>query len=110
MPMAILENKSGAWVAASTSSGQTALVSVQVPDNLIVWVPDPEPKDAYPIVTYTWLLVNRKYDKSKLSVLQDLLRYGVTDGQKDAEPLGYIPLPAPVVDKVKAAIDTLSTT
>jgi phosphate transport system substrate-binding protein len=110
MPLAILQNKSGAWVAPSTASGQAALASAQLPENLIAWVPDPEPKDAYPIVTYTWLLVNKRYDKSKLPVLQDLLRYGVTDGQKDAEPLGYIPLPAPVVEKVKAAVDTLTTT
>lgn len=110
MPMAILENKSGDWIAPSTASGQAALASAQIPDNLIVWAPDPEPKDAYPIVTYTWLLVHKKYDKTKLPVLQDLLRYGVTDGQKDAEPLGYIPLPAPVIDKVKAAVDTLTAT
>ena len=110
MPMAILENKSGAWIAPSTAAGQAALASAQLPDNLIGWVPDPEPNDAYPIVTYTWLLVHKKYDKTKLTALQDLIRYGVTDGQKDAEPLGYIPLPAPVVDKVKAAVDTMSTT
>jgi phosphate transport system substrate-binding protein len=110
MPMAILENKSGAWIAPSTASGQAALASVQLPDNLIAWMPDPEPNDAYPIVTYTWLLVYKKYDKTKLPVLQDVIRYGVTDGQKDAEPLGYIPLPAPVVDKVKAAVSTLATT
>ena len=108
MPMAILENKSGVFVPASTASGQAALASVQVPENLIVWVPDPEPKDAYPIVTYTWLLVNKKYDKSKAGVLRDLLKYGLSDGQKDAEPLGYIPMPAPVVQKVGAAIDTIT--
>jgi len=107
MPMAILENKSGAYVAATTASGQAALASAQLPENMIAWVSDPEPKDAYPIVTYTWIMVNKKYDKSKLPVLQDLLRYGLTEGQKDAEPLGYIPMPAPVVDRVKAAIETI---
>jgi phosphate transport system substrate-binding protein len=107
MPMAMLENKSGAFVAANTASGQAALASAQLPTDMIAWVSDPEPKDAYPIVTYTWLMVNKKYDKSKLPVLQDLLRYGVTDGQKDAESLGYIPMPAPVVDRVKALIETL---
>src|SRR5215469_8041567 len=107
MPMAVLENKSGAYVAATTASGQAALASAQLPENMIAWVSDPEPKDAYPIVTYTWIMVNKKYDKSKLPVLQDLLRYGLTEGQKDAEPLGYIPMPAPVVDRVKAAIETI---
>ena len=108
MPMAVLENKSGAYIAATTASGQAALASAQLPDNMIAWVADPEPKEAYPIVTYTWLLVNKKYPKSKLTVLQDLLKYGLTDGQKDAEPLGYIPMPAPVIEKVKAAVDGLT--
>jgi phosphate transport system substrate-binding protein len=110
MPMATLENKSGAWIVPSTASGQAALNSVQLPDNLIAWVPDPQPADAYPIVTYTWMLVNKKYDNARLPVMQDLLRYGVTEGQKDAEPLGYIPLPQAVVDKVKSAVDTMSAT
>jgi phosphate transport system substrate-binding protein len=43
-----------------------------------------------------------------LSALQGLLNYCLTDGQNDAEPLGYIPLPAPVVEKVKAAVAGLS--
>ena len=110
MPMAILENRSGEFVEASTASGQVALASAKMPEDLIVWVPDPEPKDAYPIVTYTWLLVNKKYPREKLSALQGLLNYGLTEGQKDAEPLGYIPLPDAVVEKVKAAAGTLSGT
>jgi phosphate transport system substrate-binding protein len=108
MPMAVLENKCGEFVAPTSASGQAALASAQLPENLVAWVPDPEPHDAYPIVTYTWMLVNKKYPQAKLSVLQDLLRYGVTEGQKDAEPLGYIPLPAPVVERVKTAVNTLA--
>jgi phosphate transport system substrate-binding protein len=74
---------------------------------MIVWASDPEAKDAYPIVTYTWLLCYRKYDKKKLDALLDMLTYSLTEGQKDAEPLGYIPMPAPVVEKVKAAIQNI---
>ena len=62
---------------------------------MIVWASDPDAADAYPIVTYTWLICYKKYpDKSKLQAMQDLVKYGLTDGQKDAESLGYIPLPA----------------
>ena len=40
---------------------------------MIVWASDPEPADAYPIVTYTWLICYKKYaDKNKLQALQDL--------------------------------------
>jgi phosphate transport system substrate-binding protein len=108
MPMAILENRAGAFVAASTASGQAALASAVLPENLIAWASDPEAKDAYPIVTYTWLLCYRKYaDKKKLDAMQGLLQYSLTDGQKEAESLGYIPLPPPVAEKVKAAVQNI---
>ncbi len=108
MPMVALENKSGAFVAPTTASGQAALASAELPDNMIAWVSDPTAKDAYPIVTFTWVLCYKQYtDKAKLQALKDVLLYGLTDGQKDAEPLGYIPLPAPVVEKGKAAIQSI---
>jgi len=108
LPMATLENKSGAYVAATTESGQAALASAVLPEDLIVWNSDPAAKDAYPIVTYTWLLAYKKYpDKKKHAALIDLLEYGLTAGQKDAEALGYIPLPPAVAEKVRAAVNNI---
>jgi phosphate transport system substrate-binding protein len=108
LPMAVLENKSGSFVAPTTASGQAALASAQLPDDLIVWASDPDAKDAYPIVTYTWLLCYRQYsDKKKLETLRGLLQYCLNDGQKDCEPLGYIPLPQNVADRVKAAVSNI---
>ncbi len=105
MPMAALENKAGEFVADSTVACQTALASTQLPDNLIAWAPDPEAKGAYPIVGYTWVMLYKKYaDKPKLDALKAVMLYCLTDGQKDAESLGYVPLPAVVVDKDKAAL------
>ena len=108
LPMALLENKSGNYVTATSSSGQAALASAKIPGDLIAWVSDPSAKDAYPIVTYTWLIVYKNYpDKKKTTVLKDLLKYVVTDGQKDAEPLGYVPLPKTVSEKVMAALQSI---
>jgi phosphate transport system substrate-binding protein len=108
MPMAQLENKSGQFVAPSTASGQAALASAILPDSLIAWVPDPEVKDAYPIATFTWLLCNKKNpDPKKAEVLRNLLLYCLTDGQKEAEALGYLPLPDAVATKVKAAVQNV---
>ena len=108
MPMAILENKSGNYVAATTESGQAALASAQLPEDLIVWASDPEAKDAYPIVTYTWLLCYKQYqDKKKFEILQDVLKYCLTEGQKESESLGYLPLPPAVADKVSAAVQAI---
>ena len=109
LPMAILENKSGSFVAPSLASAQAALATAQFPENLIAWVPDPDVKDAYPIATYTWLICYKQYqDKGKFQLLQGLLTYCVTDGQKESEALGYIPLPPAVVDMDKAAIQNIT--
>src|SRR5271157_5376072 len=105
---AVLENKSGNYVAANTDSAKAALASAQLPPDLIAWVPDPDAKDAYPIVTYTWMILYKKYDnKDKLDAIKGLVTYGLTDGQKLSESLGYVPLPPPVVAQVKAAADAL---
>jgi len=109
MPMAMLENKSGKFVQASTASGQAALASAALPDDMIVWAKDPDVPDAYPIVTYTWLICYKKYpSKDKAQAVQELVKYGLTEGQKAAETLGYIPLPDAVVTKATSAIQNVS--
>ena len=106
--MAVLENKAGNFIAVSTDSSKAALASAQLTPDLIVWVSDPEAKDAYPIVTYTWMLLYKKNDdKAKLAALKSLLNYGLTEGQKQAESLGYVPLPDNVVAANKAALEAL---
>jgi phosphate transport system substrate-binding protein len=103
--MATLENKSGNYVAVSTDSSKAALASAQLTPDLIMWVSDPTTPDAYPIVTYTWMILYKKYDnKEKLTALKALVNYGLTEGQKEAEPLGYVPLPDNIVAADKAVI------
>jgi phosphate transport system substrate-binding protein len=109
LPMAVLENKSGNFVAPSVASATASLASAKFPESLIAWVPDPEAKDAYPIATYTWLICYKQYkDKKKFQLLQDLLTYCVTEGQKESEAIGYIPLPQEVAEKDKAAIQNIT--
>jgi phosphate transport system substrate-binding protein len=106
--MAMLENRSGNFVASTTDSAKAALASAEMPADFIAWVPDPDGHEAYPIVTYTWMILYKKYDnKDKLDALKALVTYGLTDGQKYSESLGYVPLPDDVVSKAKAAIQAL---
>ena len=71
LAFASLENKAGAYMSATTASGQAALASAHLPADLIAWASDPAGKDAYPIVTYTWLLLYKQYpDKKKADVLK----------------------------------------
>jgi len=108
VPFAELENKAGKYVSATTASGQAALASAELPENLIAWNADPPAPEAYPIVTYTWQIFYKKYDAAKLAAVQDLIKYQLGDGQKDAEELGYIPLPQNVVAKGLAATSNIT--
>ncbi len=104
VPMALLENRSGRFIRPSIESGQAALANATIPADMRVWLPDPEGNDSYPIVTYTWMLFYKKYqDQKKAEILRDLVRFCLHDGQKMADRLGYIPLPANVVDIVEKA-------
>jgi phosphate transport system substrate-binding protein len=109
LPSAQLENKSGAFVAASPQSDAVALNSTQFPaDSLRAWPSDPESKDAYPIVTFSWFLLYKKYDdKGVLDALRKFVVWGLTDGQKFAGELGYVPLPKDVAAKSEAALKSI---
>lgn len=105
LPVASVENKSGNFVAPTPESGAAALASVEMPENLRVWPVDPAAPEAYPIATFSWLLLYKKYDDAaKLKALKDFVTYGLTEGQAYAVELGYIPLPESVVAKANAAL------
>ena len=109
LPMAWLQNKSGEYVKPSPESGQATLSSARLPENLRGWVPDPEGKDSYPIVTYTWLLIHKHLGNSRpAAALKDVLKFCVSDGQKDSLALGYLPLPEHVRQAVLQAVDGLA--
>ncbi|MCM2374235.1 phosphate ABC transporter substrate-binding protein PstS [Aporhodopirellula aestuarii] len=108
IPMVSLENRSGKFVQPSLASGQAALANVEMPVNLRAWLPDPEGEDAYPIVSYTWLLCYKNYDDpKKAEALKGAIRYCLTEGQKISDEMGYVPLPQTVVEKVTAALENI---
>ncbi|MGC3989205.1 MAG: phosphate ABC transporter substrate-binding protein PstS [Chthoniobacteraceae bacterium] len=108
LAMAELQNKAGKFVAPTPESGASTLASVQLPENLRIWPSDPTGEGDYPIATFTWLLLYAKYDDAKVaSTLKDIVKYGLTDGQKLAPELGYIPLPDAVVKLVEAKLGSV---
>ncbi|MGA8832518.1 MAG: phosphate ABC transporter substrate-binding protein PstS [Desulfomonilaceae bacterium] len=108
LPMVELENKAGKFIKPTNESAQAALAAVELPENLIAWLPDPQGEKSYPIVTYTWLLCYKQYsDPKKVEALKSVIEYGLTVGQKSSEQLGYVPLPQNVVSKVRAALNNI---
>jgi len=103
-PSALLENAAGEFIAAGDAAGMAALASAEFEgDDLRVWVTDPGDPVAYPIATFTWMLFYADQDDAKAEALRDFVDWAITDGQAMASDLGYIPLPEPVVERVRAA-------
>ncbi len=100
---ALLQNKAGNYIAGGGEGGALALAGAEFPPDLIVWVDDPANPKAYPIASFTWQLFYQKQDAKKAEYLRQLVAYGLTEGQKLADSMGYIPLPPKVIEKVKAA-------
>jgi phosphate transport system substrate-binding protein len=110
LPMARLQNKEGRFVAPSEGSGRAALASAarQMPDNLRLYVPDPEGADSYPIVSLTWLLLYERYpDQQKSAALKRFVTWGLSSGQSFGPELGYIALPAEVASRSRAAVERI---
>lgn len=100
LAMAALENKAGKFIDPTPASGAATLSSVQFPENLRIWPSDPAGDGDYPIATFTWLLLYENYqDPKTAATLKEVVKYAITDGQKIAVDLGYIPLP-PAVTKL----------
>ena len=109
LAFATLENKSGQFVTATTASGAATLATTQFPGEILrAWPSDPEVKDAYPIATFTWLLLYKNYqNKDQGEAVKKFVEWGLNDGQKFAEGLGYIPLPKEIVAKNLEALKTV---
>ena len=106
--MAELQNKAGQFVAPGGDGGPAALAGVQLPPNLRAWISDPEGAKAYPIATYTWLLLYKdNKDPKKAAALRQLVEFCLTDGQKMSHQMGYIPLPENVVSVVRKAASSI---
>jgi phosphate transport system substrate-binding protein len=101
-----MKNPAGDFVKASLESVTTAAASVKnMPADFRVSITNAPGKGAYPISSFTWLLIPTKsQDPNKGKILTDLLNWCETDGQKLTADLSYAPLPDTVVAKVKEAI------
>lgn len=108
-PVADIKNKSGAFVTASMKTvSEAAAASLKtMPADFRVSITDAEGKNAYPISSFTYLLVYSEGANAKSKEIIKFLNWAVSDGQKSAPSLSYAPLPNAMVKKVKDKIATL---
>jgi phosphate transport system substrate-binding protein len=101
-----VRNSAGAFIKASLDSVTAAAASApKMPADFRVSITNAPGKDAYPISSFTWLLIPaQSKDAAKGKILADFLNWMIADGQKMTSALTYAPLPENVVAKVKEAI------
>jgi len=106
IPYGSVKNSSGVFMKASLESTTAAAASSKsMPADFRVSITDAPGKDAYPISSFTWLLIPQtSKDAQKGKILADFLTWMVNDGQKMVADLSYAPLPDNVAEKVKGAI------
>jgi phosphate transport system substrate-binding protein len=106
IPYGSVKNAAGNFVKASLDGVTEAAASVKsMPADFRVSITNAPGKTAYPISSFTWLLIPaQSKDANKGKILVDFLNWMVTDGQKMTYSLSYAPLPANVAEKVKATV------
>jgi hypothetical protein len=103
-----LDNKAGQFIQPRGASGMATLQYVKMPDNLRVFVPDPDGQDSYPMVTFSWLLVYKHYDdQHKAAALKHDLTWCLTEGQAFNEALGSLRLASQVSTRAMTAVDSI---
>jgi phosphate transport system substrate-binding protein len=107
-----VRNAAGEFVLASEESVTEAAAAAvdQMPSDFRVSITDPPGAGAYPISSFTWLLLyENPADTARSKVTVDFMKWALIDGQKLAGPLGYAPLPPRVVELELAALGRIKT-
>jgi phosphate transport system substrate-binding protein len=106
IPYGAVKNAAGNFVKASLESVTAAAASVKnMPADFRVSITNSPGKDAYPISSFTWLLIPvQSKEPAKGKILAEFLNWMLDAGQKETAQLTYAPLPENVAEKVKTEV------
>lgn len=110
IPYGSVKNPAGVFVKASLAGVTAAAAGVakEMPDDFRVSITNAPGKDAYPISSFTWLLIPAKFsDAAKRDALKGFVSWMLADGQNYTETLSYARLPKEVVAKEKKALASI---
>jgi phosphate transport system substrate-binding protein len=112
MPAASIKNASGRFVEPTINAvtAAAAASAATTPEDLRVSITNAAGADVYPISSYTYILAYRdQKDATKGKALVDFLWWGIHDGEKFAKELLYAPLPAEIVKRAEAKINSITS-
>jgi phosphate transport system substrate-binding protein len=101
----LVQNSAGNFVSATETSIAAAFRALEksIPGDFRASLANAPGKDAYPIISFTWLYVpERPAEPERSKALADYLEWALTTGQQSAERHGYTPLPTSLAPKVLA--------
>lgn len=107
MPYGMVKNADGVYLKAGFDSVSAAAAGAaqNMPADFRVSITNAPGKNAYPISSFTWMLIPSHIpDAKKSQAIKAFLHWMLTDGQKDAASLNYAPLPGPVVAREEKQI------
>jgi phosphate transport system substrate-binding protein len=111
LPVAQIKNAAGAFIEPSVDSvtAAAAASAASIPDDLRVSITNAQGAQVYPISSFTYILIykNQK-DAKKGKALVDFLWWGIHDGENDAKQLQYAPLPADIVKRAEAKLNSIT--
>jgi phosphate transport system substrate-binding protein len=110
IPYGNVKNAAGVFVKASLAAVSAAAAgkAKEMPDDFRVSIVNAPGKAAYPISSFTWLLIPEKFsDATKRDAIKGFLKWALADGQGYAENLSYAKLPKEVVAKELKAINKI---
>jgi phosphate transport system substrate-binding protein len=100
-----VKNAAGQFVKATLESTTAAAASATMPADFRVSIANAPGKDAYPIASFTWLLVPaQSKDPQRGKILSEFLTWMLDRGESMAQQLSYAPLPSEVAARVREAI------
>ena len=107
VPYGTVKNSAGTFVKADLTSVSAAAAGAakDMPEDFRVSITNAPGKTAYPISSFTWLLIPAKFtDATKRDAIKNFLKWSLGDGQNFAEALSYAKLPKEVVAKETKAL------
>jgi phosphate transport system substrate-binding protein len=102
-----VQNPAGEFIKADLPSIVAAAEEVKIPADFRVSITNTPGKNAYPISTFTWIIVHEKNKAETGKILKGLLTWALDDGQKYTADLGFAPLPNNVKEMVKSTISSI---
>ena len=113
LPYASIRNSAGTFVQPTMetiyAAAESAAPNIPANTDYRISIVNAPGANAYPIASFTWLLVYRNpQDPAKARLLTDFLKWALTDGSASARALDFGPLPPAMAERLKARLDSIA--